>query len=110
MRSILFAGAASLLSGCALFGGGAENPAVARPSIDQGGSVDQALASRAGFRPAYAAGEPTALVPCRGARATINGECAAGEPRHQLRDGVDSDDDRPSLTEVSLAPATPVSK
>jgi len=111
MRSIVFASAALLLNGCALFGGGrSDEVAATNSSADQSPSVEQARPVRAAFRPAYAAGAPTALVPCREARATINGDCAAGEPRHQLRAEADSDDERPSLTDVRLAPATPVSK
>jgi hypothetical protein len=107
MRSILFAGAALLMSGCALFGGGDESLAAANPVPDRNAG---AAPVRAAFRPAYATGAPTALVPCRETQATINGDCAAGEPRHQLRAEGDSDEARPSLTDVSLAPATPVSR
>lgn len=109
MRLLILTGAALVLSGCALFGGG-----------DNSASADRTVAStplaaapaparpvaREPFRPAFGVGMPVALVPCKGG-VEISGDCRSRNERHQARGDIAEDAEQPVFTEAATVPVSP---
>lgn len=96
MKIMLVAVAAFALSGCALFEGPERTAAV---RIEAAPAAPQRVA-REPFRPAFAAGEPVALVPCRGA-ARLSDGCRSLKTWHEIGGGMPDADETTAIRDAS---------
>lgn len=104
MKSIVIAAGCLALSGCAILGGG-EQSARFEASPARSGKASLSAAPRQAFRPAYAAGHPTALVPCR-AGAVSPDSCSATRIRHPAADQRAPEGAEADLAAPLIAPAS----
>lgn len=99
MRFLLTGIFALVASGCAVFG------APEQVSVSSAPTTEPARAEPARFMPAFAAGAPVALVPCRG-EAAFGGTCKRANLAHERRGEMPADENSETFSEattVSLA-------
>ena len=104
MKSIVVAAGCLALSGCAIFGGGEKSARFEAASARSGKAALSAAPSE-GFRPAFTAGHPTALVPCRAGAVSPDG-CSATMIRHPAADQRAPEGAETDLAAPLIAPAS----
>lgn len=105
MKIVSVLAAASLVSGCALFSANERSASSREQSSSSPAYSPARTAVREAFRPAYAAGRPVALVPCR-KRSALTDDCRAGNDLHQFANERLSEKDERPQGQSLLAPVS----